>query len=122
MPGAAAFLLDLIPGLGAAAEPDPVAILVLLPYLLLLETVAPVRTKGVVCRKSRKALGSNPRPLPSGHCIVRDRSFMDGLWGRLECTFFFSLVFCCIELGPCAKRNISVWSVFINSAYGNWFY
>ena len=47
MPSAAAFLLDLGPGLGAAAGPEPGASLVLLPYYLLLETAALVRTEGM---------------------------------------------------------------------------
>ena len=46
MPGAAAFLLDLSPGLDAATGPEPGTSRVLVPCYLFIETAAPVRTKG----------------------------------------------------------------------------
>jgi hypothetical protein len=46
LPGAAAFLLDLSPGLDAATGPEPGTSRVLVPCYLFIETAAPVRTKG----------------------------------------------------------------------------
>ena len=96
--GAAAFLLDLVPGLGAAAGPEPGASLVFLPSNLLLETAAPVRTEWNVWRQSLKT-GVRKR---AG--AARDRCFWD--WA---CAIFVLVLICgSVVLKPLAGCDLPV--------------